>query len=80
MIASRPPAGWPDLHAFDSLPVVRAAELPDSELQQLQLRTRYFRLRTEVDHAGAEVVLSALLDSDSHGPARLVARRWTHDE
>ena len=29
---------------------------------------------------GAELVLSALLDSDSHGPVRLLARRWTHDE
>lgn len=77
VIAARPAGGWPDVTAFAQ---ALAVPLPDHALQQLRLRTRYFALRTEVDYDGAEVVLSALLDADTAGPVRLVARRWTHDE
>lgn len=80
VIAARPAAGWPDLAAFASQPAVLAAALPDHVLQQLRLRTRWFALHAEVEYEGAEVVLSALLDSAPDGRARLVARRWTHDE
>ena len=77
VIASRPAGGWTDLAAFSR---AVAVPLPDHVLQQVRLRTRYFALRTEVEYEGAEVILSALLDSDSTGDVRLVARRWTHDE
>lgn len=80
VIAARPAQGWRQLHEFFSLDAIRAAGLGDDAMQQVRLATRYFSLRTEVEYDGAEVVLSALLDSDSHGPVRLVARRWTHDE
>ncbi|MBJ6978315.1 type II secretion system minor pseudopilin GspK [Luteimonas sp. MC1895] len=80
VLAARPAGGWPDLQAFAAQPAIRAAGLPDHALQQISLRTRWFALETRVEHAGAEVVLSALFDRDSQGPARLVARRWTHDE
>jgi general secretion pathway protein K len=80
VIATRPAGGWHDLPEFTLHPAIKAADLPDPVLQQLKLRTRFFNLRTEVDYAGAEVVMSALLDSDPYGPVRLVARRWTHDE
>jgi len=80
LIASRPAGGWRDVPEFSQQPAIMAAGLPDAVLQQLRLRTRYFNLRTEVEYDGAEVLLSALLDSDPHGPVRLVARRWTHDE
>ena len=80
VIAARPAHGWRQLHKFFSLDAIRAAGLGDDAMQQVRLATRYFSLRTEVEYDGAEVVLSALLDSDSHGPVRLVARRWTHDE
>lgn len=80
VLASRPAGGWRDVPAFASQPLVLAASLSDPVLEQLRVRTRYFNLRTEVEYDGAEVVLSALLDDDSQGPMRLVARRWTHDE
>ena len=80
VIAARPAGGWRDIPAFGEQPAVAAAILPDHVWQQLRLHTRYFALRAEVEYDGAEVVLSALLDSDSHGPVQLVARRWTHDE
>ncbi|WP_457007250.1 type II secretion system minor pseudopilin GspK [Luteimonas sp. A537] len=80
VIAARPAGGWLDVTAFATQPPVLAARLSNPVLEQLRVRTRYFKLRTEVEYNGAEVVLSALLDSDSDDPARLVARRWTHDE
>ncbi|WP_449283957.1 type II secretion system minor pseudopilin GspK [Luteimonas yanweni] len=80
VIASRPAGGWRDVPEFSRQDAIAAAFLPDHVLQQLRVHTRYFALRTEVEYDGAEVVLSALLDSDSHGPVHLVARRWTHDE
>lgn len=80
VIAARPAAGWRDVYEFSRNDAIAAAFLPDHVLQQLRVRTRYFALRTEVEYDGAEVVLSALLDSDSQGPVHLVARRWTHDE
>lgn len=80
VIASRPARGWPDLQAFAAHPAVREAGLPDEVLRQLSLRTRWFALETQVEHAGAEVVMSALFDRDGQGPVRLAARRWTPDE
>lgn len=80
VIAARPAQGWDDLHDFFAMDAIRAAGLGDDAMQQLRLATRYFSLHTEVEYDGAEVLLSALLDSDPHGSVRLVARRWTHDE
>ena len=80
LIATRPAGGWLDVTAFATRPPVLAARLSNPVLEQLRVRTRYFNLRTEVEYDGAEMVLSALLDAGSDGPARLVARRWTHDE
>jgi len=80
ILAARPPGGWPDVATFAALGPVAAARLDDPVLAQLRVHTRYFGLQAEVEHAGAEVVLSALLDNPSHGPVRLVARRWTRDE
>ena len=44
-----------------------------------QLRSRWFTLQTEVEYAGAQAVLSALLHADGDR-ARLIVRRWTPDE
>ncbi|WP_425523612.1 hypothetical protein [Xanthomonas arboricola] len=49
-------------------------------LEQIELRTRYFSLYSQVDHAGAQVVLDALLQQDPAGRVRLVARQWSSDE
>ena len=80
VIASRPAGGWRSAAEFFAQPAIRAAAFPDHALRQVSLRTRWFALEAQVEHAGAEVVLSALLDHDGPDGARLVARRWTHDE
>lgn len=79
VIASRPADGWHSLDAFWQAPALRGVDLLPGVLEQASLRTRFFELQTEVEYAGAEVVMSALLENES-GLARLVARRWTNDE
>jgi len=80
VIAARPTAGWADIDAFWTLPAM-AAQTPSNEiLGQLSVRTRFFDLRAEVDYAGANVVMSSLIEQPMGGPSRLVARRWTPDE
>src|SRR5690606_42086566 len=73
VIAARPAQGWDDLHDFFAMDAIRAAGLGDDAMQQLRLATRYFSLHTEVEYDGAEVLLSALLDSDPHRSVRLRA-------
>lgn len=80
VLAGRPPQGWHDPAEFLAHPVLRRAGVSDLLLQQVQLYTRYFELHSEVDHGGAEVVLSALLEQDPAGGVRLLSRRWTPDE
>ncbi len=80
ILATRPPQGWRDLEDFRSHPALQAASGSADFMQQVELHTRYFALHSEVEHAGAEVVLSALLEHDAAGGVRLLTRRWTPDE
>lgn len=80
ILATRPPQGWQDPEAFRSHPALQAASGSADFMQQVELHTRYFALHSEVEHGGAEVVLSALLERDSAGGVRLLSRRWTPDE
>ncbi|WP_331716774.1 type II secretion system minor pseudopilin GspK [Stenotrophomonas sp. MMGLT7] len=79
ILDQRPDGGWRDALAFWSQPALRDAGLPNEVYDQVQLSSRWFRLRTEVEYASAQAVLDALLQADG-GPARLVARRWTPEE
>ncbi|MDR6992695.1 type II secretion system minor pseudopilin GspK [Luteimonas sp. 3794] len=79
VIAARPDGGWVDATAFWAHPALRDAGLPNEIYEQVQLRSRWFTLQTEVEYAGAQAVLSALLHADGDR-ARLIVRRWTPDE
>ncbi|RXE07004.1 type II secretion system protein K, partial [Xanthomonas perforans] len=65
---------------FLSQPALMQAELSNAVLEQLELRTRYFSLYSQVDHAGAQVMLEALLQQETAGRVRLVARQWSSDQ
>ncbi|MBB5864732.1 type II secretion system minor pseudopilin GspK [Xanthomonas sp. 3058] len=80
VIAARPAGGWRDAKTFLSQPALMQAGLSDAVFEQLQLRTSYFSLLSQVDHAGAQVVLDALLQQEPAGRVRLVARQWSSDE
>ncbi|PPV08877.1 type II secretion system protein K [Xanthomonas bromi] len=80
VIAARPAGGWRDVRMFLSQPALLQAELSNAVLEQLELRTRYFSLYSQVDHAGAQVMLDALLQQDPSGRVRLVARQWSSDQ
>lgn len=80
VLASRPRGGWRDLADFWGQPgLARVAD--DAALrEQTTLRTRYFDLRVDVDHAGARVVRTALLRVTPDGAVRPVIQRWTLPE
>ncbi|NYZ63904.1 type II secretion system minor pseudopilin GspK [Luteimonas sp. SJ-16] len=78
-IAARPAGGWPDATAFWSQPGLAAAELPNEVYGQIQLRSQWFALETEVDYTGAQAVLTALIHAGGND-SRLLVRRWTPDE
>lgn len=79
VIAARPAGGWRDPAVFFNTPALLQAAPSDAMLQQVQLRTGYFSLYSEVEHAGAQVLLEALLQQDPAGRVRLVARQWSSD-
>jgi general secretion pathway protein K len=80
ILASRPPGGWREAGDFWAHPELARLAPPDPVLQQVALRTRYFALQAEVEHGGAEVAMSALIEHDDSGALRLLARRWGVDE
>jgi general secretion pathway protein K len=78
VIASRPAAGWSNadfvqMPAFDDAPVTL-------DSNQITDKPRVFRLETEVTFGDAEVMSSALFETDAAGRTRLVARRWGPEE
>lgn len=79
LLRQRPSGGWHDRDAFWARPVLARLALPDAVRDRISLHTRWYGLDVEVEHAGAQLVMSALLE-DTGGTARLVARRWTHEE
>lgn len=77
LIARRPVGGWSESD-FWYEPLVKE-HLP-TEVGQIETRPRFLTLQTEVTYLDAEVVASGLLEVETSGQVRLVARRWTLDE
>lgn len=75
-IAARPRDGWRDISAFWAQPALGGAPARD----QATLRTRYFDLRVDVEHAGVRVVRTVLLHVAPDGAVRPVIQRWTPAE
>ncbi len=80
LLETRPVGGWADVNDFWGQPSLARAAVPNDVLQQVRLRSRYFSLHSEVEYAGAQVVMSALFEHDAAGGARVLARRWSNDE
>lgn len=79
LLAARPVSGWPDIASFWTQPALRGFVAPDPMLNQVALRTRFFGLQAHVEYAGAQVVLSALIEHDA-SDVQLVARRLVESE
>ena len=78
LLARRPPDGWSDAAAFWSEPLVRSLNRSPEAIGQTVTKTRWFRLRLDVELDGAQVEEEALIDAGSV-PARLVSRTWGQD-
>lgn len=79
LIAERPAGGWASTDDFWTQPVLAALNPTDEAASQVQVRTRYFALQTQVTYGDAEAAASALLE-DQDGRVRVVARRWGLEE
>lgn len=80
VLAARPREGWASVDDFWQEPALADAVPSDAALNQVAVRTRYFRLDAEITYAGADAFLTTLFEQAGSGPARLAARRWGRDE
>ena len=78
VIARRPAAGYADGDAFWDDPSLRALALAPDVRAQAVAKTRWFRLRLDVELDGAQMSEVALIDAGAE-PARLVSRNWGQD-
>jgi general secretion pathway protein K len=78
-IAQRPAGGWTRQSDFWATPALRGVAPPLDALGQLQLSTRWFALDLRIEHGGAELEETALVDARL-APSRVAARRWGSDD
>ncbi len=79
IIAARPATGWNSGSDFWSVPALVAVDAAPEIMQQVEIRTRWFRLDLEIVYATAELRQSALIDGGI-APGRVVARQWGGSE
>lgn len=78
-IAARPTAGWDNVADFWSSPALAAIEPPDEAYEQVDVRTRWFRLELDVTVGDLELRQASLIDGRIV-PGRVVARAWGRDD
>jgi general secretion pathway protein K len=78
-IAQRPAKGWTRQDDFWATPAFRGIAPPLDARNQLQLSTRWFALDLRIEHGGAELEETALVDARL-APARIAVRRWGRDD
>ena len=78
-IEQRPAKGWMRQSDFWAVPAMRGIAPPLDALNQLQLSTHWFALDLRVEHKGAELRETALVDARL-APARIAVRRWGSDD
>lgn len=79
LIASRPQGGWRSAEDFWARAAQAGLPAAGDALGQVSLATRWFAVELAVEHGGAEVIETALIDARLR-PARVVARRWGTEE
>ncbi len=80
LIGMRPAGGWPSDAAFRAESLLAPLSESGGPGEQVSLRTRFFRLETDVQHGDAEAFSSTLFESSGQGDVRLVSRRWGTEE
>ncbi len=79
ILAARPPAGWSSVEAFATAEPLRDQPLPGEVLQQLTVRTSWFRLALNVVAGETSLAGTTLIDA-RRSPARVVQRRWQDED
>ena len=80
LLAGRPAEGWATLQDFWNEPILVDQVPAEAVRDQVALRSRFFSLDADVTFAGSHATLNSLLEVDTAGSVKLVARRWTRDE
>lgn len=80
ILSARPVQGWPDAQAFWGQQALLATPPNDLVRDQVQFRTRFFALDSQVVFADMPVYMTSLFEAPSAGKVILTARRWTPDE
>jgi len=79
LIAMRPAQGWRSDLELRAAPPIAALGGSGGLGEQVSLRTRWFRLETDVRHGDGEVLGSSLFEKNG-SEVRLVSRRWGAEE
>jgi general secretion pathway protein K len=77
LLVRRPAEGW--ANTSDFWLAQKPLDPPADAVTQLQVKTRWFALRLDVELAGAQVTETAMIDGGL-APPRVVLRRWGDDE
>ena len=80
VIAARPRDGWPDTAAFWAQPALATLQIDAEARDQINVLTRFFDLRVDVELGGAHAVRTSLLEAAPDGRVRTVIQRWTPEE
>lgn len=81
LIRTRPVQGWDNQTFTAQVTALKPDDTLFNEFyDQYRLEPRWFELDVDVDYAGAQATLTALLEYRGMGDARLAARRWTRNE
>lgn len=79
ILSARPAAGWASIEAFSNSEPLRDQPLPGDVLQQLTVRTSWFRLALSITSGETTLAGTTLIDA-RQPPARVAARRWQDDD
>lgn len=79
IIAARPAAGWGSVAEFANADLLRDAPLPFDVLQQLSVRTGWFRLALRLQSGDSRLAGTSLIDA-RRTPILVAQRRWQDDE
>lgn len=79
ILSQRPAQGWGSVEEFANSNILRDQPLPGDVLQQLTVRTNWFRLAMQVSNGTSDLAGTTLIDA-RRSPARVAQRRWQDED
>ncbi len=79
VLAARPATGWGSVADFADTELLRDSALPGDVLQQLTVRTGWFRLALRLESGDTSLAGTSLIDA-RRSPVLVAQRRWQDDD